>query len=222
MNSLLRSANASPRSPMSSGLSSQRVEHAECRLADRAGELAAPDRIDDAAGVHGRPHVAVAAGAGDVEQAHALHEERPLLREEHRKALVDLDLERVAFDLAEVGIDGAVERDAGRDAELAADADVGVAVGSASTRSRSSRCLVHAVGHARQQLDQPARLQIREQQVRGPIEHPLAGQHLRPRIRHADAADLAEEHQAHPHLVAAREPQRLQRHLDLDDVAVGR
>ena len=56
----------------------------------------------------------------------------------------------------------------------------------------------------------------------GPIEHPLAGQHLRPRVRHADAADLAEEHEPHADLIAALEAQRLQRHLDLDDVAVAR
>ena len=133
------------------GLSSDRIQHAERRLADRAGQLAAADRIDDAARVHGGAHVAVAAGAGDVEQAHALHEERPLLREEHREALVDLDLERVALDLAEVGIDRAVERDAGRDAELAAGADVVLVVGRAP-RVRGLALLIDAVGDARQQL----------------------------------------------------------------------
>ena len=61
------------------GLVVRGIQHAERGLADRAGNLAAEDRIDDAARVHGRAHVAVAASAGDVEQAHALHEERPLL-----------------------------------------------------------------------------------------------------------------------------------------------
>ena len=56
--------------------------------------------------------------------------------------------------------------------------------------------------------------------MRRTIEHPLARQHLGPRIRHADAADLAEEHQAHAHRVAALEAQRLQRNLHFDDVTV--
>ena len=41
----------------------------------------------------------------------AFHEEGPLLGEEDREPLVDLHLEGVALDLAEVGIDGRVESD---------------------------------------------------------------------------------------------------------------
>ena len=81
--------------------------------------------------------------------------------------------------------------------------------------------LVDAVGHARQQLDEAARLEIAEDQPRRTIEHPLPRQHLRPRVRVADAAHLAEEDEVHLHLVAAGEAQRLQRDLHFDDVAVG-
>ena len=104
----------------------ERVQDAKGGLADRARQLGAEDRIDDAAGVNRGAHVVA---ARDVEEAHAFHEERPLLGKEDREALVDLDLERVAFDLAEVGIDGGVERHARGDAELAARADVRVVVG---------------------------------------------------------------------------------------------
>jgi hypothetical protein len=56
--------------------------------------------------------------------------------------------------------------------------------------------------------------------VRGAIEHPLARQHLRPGVGHADAADLPKEDQTHSHLVAAGKTQRLQRDLHFHDIAV--
>ena len=62
--------------------------------------------------------------AGEVEDAGAFHEERTLLGEEDREALVDLDLERVALDLTEVGIDRRVEGDRRRQAPLHADAEI--------------------------------------------------------------------------------------------------
>ena len=80
--------------------------------------------------------------------------------------------------------------------------------------------LIDAVGHARQRFDQAPGPQVAEDQTTGPIEHPLAGQHLRPRVRHADAADLTEEHQAHPHFVGFGKAERLQRNLHFDHVAV--
>ena len=197
----------------------ERVQDAEGGLADRARQLVAEDRIDDAAGVDRGAHVVA---ARDVEEAHAFHEERPLLGEEDRESLIDRDLEGIALDLAEVGIDRGVERHARRDAELAAGADVRVVIGGAPRRRRRLALLPHAVGHARQHFNEAARLQVAEDNVRRTIEHPLARQHLRPRVRHAGAADLAEEHQAHAHRVAALEAQCLQRHLDLDDVAIAR
>src|SRR5687767_11356031 len=65
--------------------------------------------IDDPPGVHGRTHCRIAARAGEVEQPQSLHEERPLFTEEDREALIDFDLEGIAFYLAEVGIDRGVE-----------------------------------------------------------------------------------------------------------------
>ena len=100
-----------------SGRLIDRREHAERRVAQRSGDLAADDRVDDAARVHRGDHVAVAAAdAGQGEGSGALHEERPLLREEDRVALVHLDLERVALDLAEVGVHRGVDGDRRRHA----------------------------------------------------------------------------------------------------------
>src|SRR5687768_13234462 len=76
-----------------------------------AGEPQARARVDNLPGMHCRAHRRIAARAGDVEQAESFHEEGPLLTEERREALVDLDLELVAFDLAEVRVVGGVERD---------------------------------------------------------------------------------------------------------------
>jgi len=48
-----------------------------------------------------------------VEELGALHEERPLLRVEDGVALVDLHLERVALDLAEIGVERPLEGEGG-------------------------------------------------------------------------------------------------------------
>jgi hypothetical protein len=85
------------------------AEDAKRRLAAGARQFRAEDWIDVPARVHGGPHVVT---VRDVEEPHALHEERTLFREKQRVSLVDGDLKLIAFDLAEVGIDGAIERDA--------------------------------------------------------------------------------------------------------------
>jgi hypothetical protein len=63
-----------------------------------------PRTVDDAARVHGGAHNRVSPHARQFEGAEPLHEEGPLLGEEDGVALVDLHLERVALDLAEVRI----------------------------------------------------------------------------------------------------------------------
>ncbi len=83
-------------------------QHAERQVAGRAGDLRAPRRIDDAPRVDGAAHVVVAARAGHAEQTKPLHEEGSLFGEERGKPLVHLHLERVALDLAEVGVDGRI------------------------------------------------------------------------------------------------------------------
>ena len=196
----------------------ERVQHAEGGLADRARQLGAEDRIDDAARVDRGAHVVA---ARDVEEAHAFHEERPLLRKEDREALVDLDLEGIAFDLAEIGIDGGVERHARRDAELAAGADVRVVIGRRPTTAPTRRAPA-ARRRSRSAAASTRRRGFRLLKVMcdGRSNTHWPGSISGHAYEHAGAADLAEEHQAHAHLVAALEAQRLQRHLDLDDVAV--
>ena len=83
----------------------ERRERAEHPAAKTACHLRAEDRIDDAACMDSRLKAVVVALAGEREDASALHEERTLLGKEGREALVDLDLERVALDLAEIRID---------------------------------------------------------------------------------------------------------------------
>ena len=80
--------------------------------------------------------------------------------------------------------------------------------------------MADVVGDTGQHLDQPARLQVAERDVRRSIEHPLARQHLGPCIRHPNAAHLAEEYEAHLHVLTAAEPKRLERDLHFDDVTV--
>ena len=87
------------------------IEQSERHLACSSGELGAPEGIDDPASVNGGPHVAVSAGPGNVEQPHSFHKKRTLLGIENGEALVDLNLECVAFHLAEVGIDRRIESD---------------------------------------------------------------------------------------------------------------
>ena len=74
--------------------------------------------------MHCSSEVAVATGACDVEESDAFHEEGSLLVKENRETLVGLNLECIAFDLAEVGIDGAFKRDGSGDPVFCAEAHV--------------------------------------------------------------------------------------------------
>src|SRR5207249_1050194 len=70
------------------------TEQTKCSFTCCSRQLASPERINNPASVHRSAHVAITgARAGDIEQSHALHEKRTLLRKEDRKALVDLNLE---------------------------------------------------------------------------------------------------------------------------------
>src|SRR5688500_6866645 len=80
--------------------------------------------IDDLPRMHGGAHRRVPTRAGDVEQTEPFHEEGPLLAEERREALIDLDLELVAFHLAEIGVVRSVERDRRRQPVLHAHAEI--------------------------------------------------------------------------------------------------
>src|SRR5262249_19013 len=100
------------------------VQQSESHLAGFASQLPSYHRIDDAPNVHGSSHIAVAASAGDVEQTHSFHEERSLFGIKNREALIDLNLERVAFYLAEVRVDRGVKGDIRGDAVLGAQSEV--------------------------------------------------------------------------------------------------
>ncbi len=202
-----------------SGCLIDRREHAERRVAQRSGHLAADDRIDDAARVHRGDHVAVAtADAGQGEGSGAFHEERPLLREEDRVALVHLDLERVALDLAEVGVHRGVDGDRRRQPVLPREPHRRVAVVRRPRRRRGA--LFRAgVDDAGDRLAGRPAAQLIEHQRRVVLEHPLVRLELRPRHRVAGAADTAPEQHAHPRRVAALEADRLERQSDLDGVA---
>src|SRR5262245_12916283 len=99
------------------------IKHAESKLAGCAREFASPGRIDDFAGVNRCDHVAVAAGPSKVEQTHSFHEEWAFLREEDGISLIHLDLKRIAFDLAEIRIDGGVQSDGRRDSVFSAQSE---------------------------------------------------------------------------------------------------
>ena len=122
----------------------ERRQRAERPAPEAAGHLRAEHRIDDAARVDRGLQAVVVALAGEREDARALHEERTLLGEERREALIDFDLERVALDLAEVGVDRGVERHRRRDAVLPAQADVALIVGAAPAADGASRSSVRA------------------------------------------------------------------------------
>ncbi len=187
----------------------------------RPRALRTPRRVDDPARVDGRAHVAVAAGAGELERPHALHEERPLLGVEDRVALVDLDLERVGLDLAEVRVHRGLDRGRRRDAVLHARAEVGPRLGRAERRGRDAR-LVPRVGRARHDLESERASQAVQQHRRVVLEERLVGRQRRPRRRRADAAHAPPEEDAHPHVLTAREADALPRHPELDVVALGR
>ena len=115
------------------------IEQAECHLAGGSRQLASPKWIDDAPGMNTSAHVAVAAGARNVEQAHAFHKERTFLGIEDRESLVHLNLERVTFHLAEVGIDCGVQSDVGRDSVLRTKSHVRFFIGRIPSSGSSAR-----------------------------------------------------------------------------------
>ena len=181
-------------------------------------QLRAEDRIDDRARVDGIQHAGVALSiAGQVENAGALHEERPLLGEVHREALIHLDLEGVALHLAEVRVDRRVERDRGREAVLRADANVARAIPFPCGRRRADGGLRQRGGG--NDLARRNAVQILEGQRGMFFEDPFAGLERGPGHRHACPAHPAPEQDAHAHVVAAPEADSLQRQLDFDDVA---
>lgn len=151
----------------------ERRERAEHPAAKTARHLRTEDRIDDAPRVNRRLQAVVVALSGEREDAGTLHEERTLLGKERREALVDLDLERVALDLAEIRIDRRIERHGRRDAVLAAEADVSLIVCAAPLRRHlppfSSR-----IGCRRDDFANQARPQIAEGQRCLFLEDPLA------------------------------------------------
>ena len=152
--------------------------------------------------MHGGAHVAVAARAGEVEEAHAFHEERPLLRKETGNRWLTCTWKASLSTWLKSGL--IVPSSVIPEVIPTLPLMPAFHLSSAQfQRVGGVAILVDAVGHARQRLDQAARLEVVEDQMRRPIEHPLAGQHLRPRIGVADAADLAEEHQPHAHIVAS-------------------
>src|SRR5262245_40481213 len=142
-----------------------RAQDAECEAASRAGQFGAPLRIDDAASVDGNAHVAVATGSGDVGETEAFHEERALLVEEHRKALIDLHLKRIALDLAEVGVDRSIERDVRGNAELSAESRIRLA-GNAVPALRCRAGFADWISGAWNHFDETPLIEPIERQVR--------------------------------------------------------
>ena len=195
------------------------IEQAECHLAGGSRQLASPKWIDDAPGMNTSAHVAVAAGARNVEQAHAFHKERTFLGIEDRESLVHLNLERVTFHLAEVGIDCGVQSDVGRDSEFRTKSHVRFFVGRIPSSGSSAR-LADTVRDAGKLFDECRLFQICEKQMCGILEHPLPRRHFRPGIGNARTAYFSEEQDAHAHLFTARKPDRLQWEPDLDVITV--
>src|SRR5262245_11990014 len=78
------------------------IQNTESEPALGACEFCTPGRVDYFACVHRRDHVSITAASSDVEKSHTLHEERAFFGVEDRKTLVDLNLECIALDLAEI------------------------------------------------------------------------------------------------------------------------
>ena len=195
-------------------------EHSKRMPALRPCQLQAGARIDDLPRVNRRPHRRIAAGSGNVEQAHPFHEERALFAEEDRKTLVHLDFKRVAFDLTEIRVDRRIECDRRRQAVLHADADVSPCPRRIPPRAIGSD-LIARERRTRDHLEQAPRLQLVERDDGIRLEHPLAGRHLRPRRRHARAAQPPPEQHAHAHVRPAAKADVLERDADLRRPAVG-
>ena len=150
-------------------------EHADRTAAHLAAHLPAVTRIDDGPGVDRRDR------REDVKDLLPLQEERPQLGIEERKALVDVDLRQVRFDLREIGVDGEVGRQVGRDAVLQVEPGLGDVV--FDERTTGIERAETEGGDRRQDFEVAAGRQIGQ-----PFDHPHLGEKLRdvPRDRRPD------------------------------------
>src|SRR5262249_25999629 len=155
------------------------IQDPESKPALSTCEFCPPRWVDDFARVNGGNHVSITAASSEVEEAHSFHEKRPLFRVKDRKTLVDLHLECIALDLAEVWIDRCVQRDGRRDAIFGAQSKVGFSrriIPAIWSRAK----LVNGVRDARKQFKNPRLLQIRKDEKRVTVEYPQAGRNIRP------------------------------------------
>ena len=196
-------------------------EKGERGAAGGAARLASPQRVLDHPGVDGGPHVRVPVGSGELERPHPLHEERPLLRVEDRKALVHLHLEGVALHLAEVGVDRALDRGRRREPVLDREPGVRFRVGGTEGVGAHPR-LVPRVGGARDHLEGERLLHVVERHGGVALDEALAGRDVGPGGRHSETAHATPEQDAHPDLAAALEANGGEGQPDLDVVPLGR
>ena len=93
--------------------------------------------------------------------------------------MVLLNLERVAFDLTEVGMNRRIERDIGRDPVLGIQPQVTCPGGIVPAVRRGAR-LIDRKCHTGQQLNQLSLLEFIEDEVRVSVEHPEPRRQIRP------------------------------------------
>src|SRR5262249_24797729 len=109
--------------------------------------------------MHSCPHIPVADGARNIEEADAFHEEGSLLIIENRKPLVCLNLERITLYLTEVRIDRSIERQRACNSVFCAETHI------AFTRCivpavQVITCLADVVCHAGDHLEQTGLTQV--------------------------------------------------------------
>ena len=181
-------------------------------------ELEAGPRVVDGPGVDDLGERAVRPGR-EIELLLALEEEGPLLVVKQGVALVEIDLSRVGFDLAEVRVEGAVEDELGGQAVLPRQAEV------APPPSGLEGPLLEgarpAVGHGGQKLQERVmRDAFEEQGPRlGQEVRALRGVEGRERAVLREAADPPLEDDPHLDGLAAPVAEALEREADLDGVA---
>src|SRR5262249_39098660 len=195
------------------------IQDPESKPALSTCEFSTPRGVDDFAGVDRGDHVSVTAASSHVEESHSFHEKRPLFGIEDRKTLVDLNLECIALDLAEIRIDRSVQRDGRCDAVFGAKSKVRF---SGRIIPAIWRCanLVNRVRDTRKQFKNARLLQIRKDEMRVPVEDPQARRNIRPRPRHSHAADASPEKNAHYDFFSATKSDAMKRQLDFDGIAV--
>ena len=186
----------------------------DAELAELAGELDAGLGVHDPAGVDQRLRRA--------EQLDPLEEERPLLREEQGEALVHRHLPRVALHLAEVGVHGGVEREAG-EAEPEVEAGVGIDVFALEAAGGDVARAVGGGGDERLRLDGDPALEIVQSADRALLaeEAGVGAADVGPGVGVAGALDHAGDVESPALHVAARVAQALEGDADLDLVALG-